>query len=73
MSLYRRYPLQISLSLEQACVKDLLPFGSKKPSASGLHGGVLKMGRVFWAKKLKYLHAHVDSNTDGWGALISTN
>jgi len=33
----------------------------------------VKMGRLVWAKELKYLHAHVDSNTDGWGALISTN
>ena len=46
---------------------------SNKPSASGLHGGVVKMGRVVSAKELKYLHANVDSNTDGWGALISTN
>jgi len=44
-----------------------------KPSASGLHGGVVKMGRVVWAQELKYLHAHVDSNTDGWSSLISTN
>eukprot|EP00168_Porphyra_purpurea_P000089 TRINITY_DN1010_c0_g1_i4.p1 TRINITY_DN1010_c0_g1~~TRINITY_DN1010_c0_g1_i4.p1 ORF type:complete len:643 (+),score=94.84 TRINITY_DN1010_c0_g1_i4:2155-4083(+) len=64
---------KIRLSLEQVCVKDLLPVGNKKPSASGLHGGVVKMGRVVWTKELKYLHAHVDSNTDGWGALISTN
>jgi len=73
MSLYRRYPTQIRLSPEQVCVKDLLPVESKKPSASGLHGGVVKLGRVVWDKELKYLHAHVDSNTDGWGALISTN
>jgi len=73
MSLYRRYRTQIRLSLEQVCVKDLLPIGSKKPSASGLHGGVVKMGRVVWAKELKYLHSHVDSNTDGWSALIFTN
>jgi len=73
MSLYGRYPTQIRLSLEQLCVTDLLPIGSKKPSASGLHGGVVKMRRVIWAKELKYLHSHVDSNTDGWGALISTN
>jgi len=51
----------------------LLPVGSKKPSALGLQGGVVKMGRVVWAKELKYLHAHVDNSTDGWGVLISTN
>ena len=73
MSLYWRSLTQVRLSLEQICVKDLLPVGSKKPSASGQHGGVVKMGRVFWAKELKYLHAHVDSSTDGWGALVSTN
>ena len=73
MSLYWRSLTQVRLSLEQICVKDLLPAGSKKPSASGLHGGVVKMGRVVWAKELKYLHAHVDSSTDGWGALVSTN
>ena len=73
MSLYWRSLTQVRLSLEQICVKDLLPVGSKKPSASGLHGGVVKMGRVVWAKELKYLHAHVDNSTDGWGALISTN
>ena len=73
MSLYRRYRTQIRLSLEQVCVKDLLPIGSKKPRTSGLHGGVVKMGRVVWGKELKYLHSHVDSNTDGWSALIFTN
>jgi len=31
------------------------------------------MGRVVWAKDLKYLRAHVDTSTNGWGALISTN
>jgi len=30
------------------------------------------MGRVVWAKELKYLHAHVDTSTNGWGALITT-
>jgi len=31
------------------------------------------MGTVVWAKELKYLHAHVDTSTKGWGALISKN
>jgi len=73
MSLYLRYSEQIRLSLEQVRVKDLSPFGSKKPSASGLHGGVVNMGMMVWARELKYLHAHVDRKTDGWGALVSTN
>ena len=73
MSMYWCSSSQIRLSLEQVCVKDLPPVGSKKPSASSLHGGVVKMGRVVWAKELKYLHAHVDTSTNGWGALISTN
>ena len=73
MSLYWRFLSQVRLSLEQVCVKDLLPVGSKKSSASGLHGGAVKMGRVVWAKELKYLHAHVDNSTYDWGALISTN
>jgi len=60
------------LSLKQICVKDLLPVGSKKPSASGLRGGVVQMGRVFYAEELEFLHAYVDNSTDGWGALIST-
>jgi len=30
------------------------------------------MIRVVWAKELKYLHAHVDTSMNGWGALIST-
>jgi len=72
MSLYWRSLTQVRLSLEQICVKDLLPVGSKKPSALGLQGGVVKMGSVVWAKELKYLHAHVDNSTDGWGVLIST-
>jgi len=47
--------------------------GRKKPSASSLHGGVVKTGRVVWAKELKYFHAHVDTSTNGRGSLISTN
>jgi len=31
------------------------------------------MSRVVWAKELKYLHAHVDTSTNSWGALISAN
>jgi len=73
MSMYWCYSSYIRLSLEQVCVKDLLTVGSKKPSASSLHGGVLKLGRVVRAKELKFFHAHVDTSTNGWGALISTN
>ena len=50
----------------------LASVGSKKPRASSLHGVVVKMGRVVWAKELKYLHPHLDTSTNGWGALIST-
>jgi len=73
MSLYWRSLSQARLSLEQKRVKPLLPVESKKSSASGLHGGVVKMDRVVWAKNFKCVHAHVDNGTDGWGALTSTN
>jgi len=54
-------------------VKDLPPVGSNKPSASSLHDRVVKMGRVFLANELQYLHAHVVTSTNGWDALISAN
>jgi len=51
--------------LEQLYAKNLQPVRSKKPTTSGLHGGVMKMGRVVWAEGLKYIHTYVDKSTDG--------
>jgi len=38
-----------------------------------LHGGVLKLARVVWAKELTYLLVNVDECSDSWAKIFKTN